>query len=579
MSKDYLKLGRRQRFIRSVKVSLVVYTRWVRSMPYSAWILSSLGGILAYVVVTYLVKETFLSGLAKDKPVTFHLVSFITIIGVSATIWGFWKTFDRLSLINDRITSYRQFFTYTEALFNEIRMGTAHSFYFYGPTILPGNLVYRNGDEIDKYRDEIETLMQRLQGYKSLEKILVIVPSIAAYGESYDKYMDKIPDDFVDARRWKEEVNKSRKLAIEFQQDLAIKTDELITVEGSQLAKIEHAYFISNGVRIVIVFPLHYVDSQKSTFTVHLFGYTTIDPSIVRCFIQNATNLAYDRKLSFLNLMYGSHLISEDYVKAELKHANKTYGPGLKIEDVWDLDHDHFLGRAATQECINIIKINSRDEVLDIGSGLGGPARYIAFTAKCNVTGIELQKDRNRFANELTEYLELDDRVKLELGDITDRDIYEIKYRHEFTCLVSFLSILHVYSKERLLSNLGKMLKTRGRLFIEDYVQGDAYGTALKEDKLKQISCPGLLTLEKYKDLLELGGFADVKIVLMTDNWHEQARLRYEIFVKERASYLDRGHSELRINQATQFAENVHNLFKARAITGIRVTATLQYST
>ena len=54
--------------------------------------------------------------------------------------------------------------------------------------------------------------------------------------------------------------------------------------------------------------------------------------------------------------------------------------------------HDQFHGRGldATAEVAGLLAIKPTDRILDIGSGIGGPARYLASRFGCSVVGIDL---------------------------------------------------------------------------------------------------------------------------------------------------------------------------------------------
>eukprot|EP00966_Prymnesium_polylepis_P139126 3214669-Prymnesium_polylepis.1 len=53
----------------------------------------------------------------------------------------------------------------------------------------------------------------------------------------------------------------------------------------------------------------------------------------------------------------------------------------------------HYLGTEACDHVIELLGLDEQSTVLDIGSGIGGPARYIAGKTGCSVTGVELQED------------------------------------------------------------------------------------------------------------------------------------------------------------------------------------------
>jgi ubiquinone/menaquinone biosynthesis C-methylase UbiE len=81
--------------------------------------------------------------------------------------------------------------------------------------------------------------------------------------------------------------------------------------------------------------------------------------------------------------------------------------------------YDHFHGRGleATIELADLMPARAGDHVLDIGSGIGGPARYIATRFNCRVTGIDLTPEFCDVARHLTRLAGLDDRVRFEAGD------------------------------------------------------------------------------------------------------------------------------------------------------------------
>ena len=94
-------------------------------------------------------------------------------------------------------------------------------------------------------------------------------------------------------------------------------------------------------------------------------------------------------------------------------------GAGKDIEklapaDLSGADEFHLGWRAATEELARQLGLTAEMHVLDIGSGLGGPARYFAETYGCRVTGIDLTLEFVEAANALTRRCGLAGRVKFE---------------------------------------------------------------------------------------------------------------------------------------------------------------------
>lgn len=81
--------------------------------------------------------------------------------------------------------------------------------------------------------------------------------------------------------------------------------------------------------------------------------------------------------------------------------------------------YDHFHGRGleATEDMAAQLRIAASDRILDVGSGLGGPARYLARRFDCRVSGIDLTAEFCAVARHLTALLEMEERVSVRQGD------------------------------------------------------------------------------------------------------------------------------------------------------------------
>ena len=67
--------------------------------------------------------------------------------------------------------------------------------------------------------------------------------------------------------------------------------------------------------------------------------------------------------------------------------------------------------------------LDASSYVLDIGSGLGGPARFLSHHTSCNVVGVELQEDVAALGNSLSVVSDMDSRVNIIAGDFTDTSV------------------------------------------------------------------------------------------------------------------------------------------------------------
>ncbi|MBZ9821266.1 class I SAM-dependent methyltransferase [Mesorhizobium sp. CA4] len=102
-----------------------------------------------------------------------------------------------------------------------------------------------------------------------------------------------------------------------------------------------------------------------------------------------------------------------------LKTALAVFGPEqqrLKPEQLATLDQFHTRGLAATAELANLAAINADMSVLDVGSGVGGPARFLAETYGCEVVGVDLSEPFVEAARYLTTRTGQDAKVSFEAG-------------------------------------------------------------------------------------------------------------------------------------------------------------------
>lgn len=124
-------------------------------------------------------------------------------------------------------------------------------------------------------------------------------------------------------------------------------------------------------------------------------------------------------------------------VLAAIKDAGiDTDGP-VTPADLASLDHIHGRGLEATLEMMARLNPGPEDHLLDIGAGLGGPARHMAAESGCRVTGIDLTEEFCRVASLLSEMTGLADRVTVRHGSALDLPFEDAAFDGAFTQNVS----------------------------------------------------------------------------------------------------------------------------------------------
>lgn len=105
----------------------------------------------------------------------------------------------------------------------------------------------------------------------------------------------------------------------------------------------------------------------------------------------------------------------EQAIDAALRQAGRNPAQ-LAADDLAAIDEFHLGGRPATLALAEDLGLGAGERVLDLGSGLGGPARGFASLRGCQVTGIDLTADYVAVARALTRRLGLDAQVRFLQG-------------------------------------------------------------------------------------------------------------------------------------------------------------------
>lgn len=105
-----------------------------------------------------------------------------------------------------------------------------------------------------------------------------------------------------------------------------------------------------------------------------------------------------------------------DAALAELGHDPQNLTP----EILASVEHLHTGGLATTRDQAERLALTKDSRVLDIGCGMGGPARYLARTYGCRVDGIDLAPELIETGQVLNERCQLADKVVLRTGDALD---------------------------------------------------------------------------------------------------------------------------------------------------------------
>lgn len=140
----------------------------------------------------------------------------------------------------------------------------------------------------------------------------------------------------------------------------------------------------------------------------------------------------------------------------------------LTIDDLAPVDEFHSRRRRATEELARLLAPTATDRVVDIGSGLGGPARYLAATYGCRVSGVDLTPEFVAAATELTRRSGLAGTVDFQVGSALALPLPDAGFDLGWTQNVA----MNIADRARWYAEMHRVLKPSGRLAIQDVAQG-----------------------------------------------------------------------------------------------------------
>jgi SAM-dependent methyltransferase len=140
----------------------------------------------------------------------------------------------------------------------------------------------------------------------------------------------------------------------------------------------------------------------------------------------------------------------------------------LMIDDLSPLDQFHGGGKVATVRLARLAGLQPGMQVLDVGGGLGGPARTLAAEFGCHVTVVDLTESYVRAAEVLTARLGLGERVTHHAGDALELPFDD----GTFDVVWTQNSGMNIAAKERLYVGFHRVLRPGGLLALQEPMAG-----------------------------------------------------------------------------------------------------------
>ncbi len=211
-------------------------------------------------------------------------------------------------------------------------------------------------------------------------------------------------------------------------------------------------------------------------------------------------------------------------IESRLKESGTELN-SVKQSDLSFLDELHIGGQEMTIQLAKTAALPEGTTVLDVGCGLGGPARMLATEYGCRVTGLDLTEEFCKTAEILTQAVGLSEKV-----DFINGNALDIPFEPEtFDAIWSQHCSMNIKDKLQLYTQFSKVVKTGGKLVIHDITAGSNQPVHFPVPWAKEPSVNFLISEEELLNLLEEKGFKPVHWQDVSEkalNWFKQQKIK-----------------------------------------------------
>lgn len=172
------------------------------------------------------------------------------------------------------------------------------------------------------------------------------------------------------------------------------------------------------------------------------------------------------------------------------------------------VDEFHMGGRPATKTLADALQLESDQNVLDIGCGLGGTARYLATNFGCNVIGVDLTPEYVAVGQELNNNLGLSDQISLSVASATDMPLPDGQFDRAVMLHVG----MNISDKEKLMQEAARVMKPGGYFGVYDVMRTGEQPIVFPVAWAEDVTTSFVATIKEYTDTLEAAGFEVVDV-------------------------------------------------------------------
>ena len=184
------------------------------------------------------------------------------------------------------------------------------------------------------------------------------------------------------------------------------------------------------------------------------------------------------------------------------------------------LDEFHTRGRAATRELAVLAGLTPGTHVLDVGCGIGGPARTVGAEFGCRVTGLDLTAEYCQLAELLTTSTGLSDRVTIRHGSALEIPFGDGAFDAAWMQHVS----MNIEDKERLFREIRRVLHSGAVLALHEVYAGPVAPRQYPVPWAADAEIDFLVTQENARRTIAAAGLREIEWMDVTEKSREWFR-------------------------------------------------------
>ena len=187
----------------------------------------------------------------------------------------------------------------------------------------------------------------------------------------------------------------------------------------------------------------------------------------------------------------------------------------LEIEDLFPIDQYHARGIGATKDLGKRMPITKNQKILDVGCGLGGPARYYAKEFKCHITGVDITPSFIEIGNNFNRLTSMSTMVDLYVGNGEklefEDEVFDGAYSQHVT--------MNISDRVKFFSEIYRVLKKGSFFAFTEHGLGPEGDPIFPLPWADNQEMSFLLPLENTNAILKEIGFQNIKIIETGDKY------------------------------------------------------------